>query len=48
MDTGSYILPPDPQICRSRWIDLRGIWGFAHDDSNHGLSRRWQERASSA
>ncbi len=36
---------PRPQLTRSRWIDLCGEWGFAHDDGGRGLDEGWQERA---
>lgn len=37
------VLHPRPQMARSRWIDLRGPWGFAYDDQNIGVDQRWQE-----
>jgi hypothetical protein len=39
-----FTLHPRPLLARSRWIDLRGSWGFAHDDDECGLDERWQDR----
>lgn len=39
------IIHPRPQLTRERWIDLNGIWGFAFDDDDRGLTDRWVERA---
>ena len=36
-------LHPRPQLRRDRWIDLCGSWGFAFDDEDCGLSKRWFE-----
>ncbi len=38
-------LHPRPQLRRTRWIDLCGPWGFAHDDADRGLTERWFEKA---
>jgi hypothetical protein len=38
-------LHPRPQLRRERWIDLCGGWGFAFDDEDRGLAKRWFERA---
>lgn len=38
-------LHPRPQLRRARWIDLCGVWRFAHDDAGRGLAERWFERA---
>ncbi len=35
---------PCPQLARPNWIDLRGSWGFAYDDTHSGLDERWQQR----
>ncbi len=35
---------PRPQLTRDRWTDLSGVWQFAFDDANIGLSQRWHER----
>ncbi len=35
---------PRPQLTRERWTDLRGPWGFAHDDADVGLREGWMER----
>jgi beta-galactosidase/beta-glucuronidase len=32
---------PNPQLARQNWIDLRGVWGFCHDDEGQGLDERW-------
>ena len=37
-------LHPTPQQARTRWVDLCGSWGFAHDDQNQGLDQGWQGR----
>src|SRR5579872_211794 len=37
-------LHPNPQFARAEWIDLRGPWGFAHDDDDRGLKECWQQR----
>jgi len=36
-------LHPRPQFTRSRWTDLSGPWGFAHDDADEGLDAGWHE-----
>jgi beta-galactosidase/beta-glucuronidase len=36
---------PRPQLTRDRWTDLSGVWQFAFDDANIGLSQGWHERA---
>lgn len=35
---------PRPQLTRADWTDLSGIWDFAYDDDDRGLSERWNER----
>jgi beta-galactosidase/beta-glucuronidase len=37
-------LHPRPQLTRPHWIDLRGAWGFACDDTQVGLQEGWQGR----
>jgi hypothetical protein len=37
-------LHPRPQLRRKRWVDLCGVWGFAHDDDDRGGVERWFER----
>lgn len=32
---------PNPQFVREDSIDLTGIWEFAYDDANTGLSESW-------
>jgi len=32
---------PRPQLVRSRWTDLSGPWGFAHDDDDRGMAGGW-------
>ena len=32
---------PRPQLRRAQWQDLRGPWGFAHDDEDIGRGRAW-------
>jgi len=32
---------PRPQLVRARWADLGGVWGFAHDDDDVGLTEGW-------
>ena len=34
---------PRPQLVRDSFVDLDGEWGFAHDDSDLGLSERWHD-----
>jgi beta-galactosidase/beta-glucuronidase len=34
-------LHPNPQLRRPAWLDLRGPWSFAMDDSNVGLASGW-------
>jgi beta-galactosidase/beta-glucuronidase len=34
-------LHPRPRLTRDRWIDLCGVWEFAHDDDDVGLDARW-------
>lgn len=36
---------PRPQFVRESWTNLNGTWGFAFDDADQGLDRRWQESA---
>jgi len=35
---------PRPQLCRKRWADLNGEWGFAHDDDDRGFADRWFDK----
>lgn len=35
---------PRPQLTRSRWTDLSGLWGFAFDDADIGLDQCWASR----
>lgn len=35
---------PQPQLARSRWIDLTGPWGFAYDDADRGRDEAWEDR----
>ncbi|MGW9030237.1 glycoside hydrolase family 2 protein [Streptomyces sp. NPDC055722] len=37
---------PRPQLRRPRWTDLSGVWQFAFDDENRGVTARWQHDAS--
>ncbi|GAC1396005.1 MAG: glycoside hydrolase family 2 TIM barrel-domain containing protein [Chloroflexota bacterium] len=37
-------LHPRPQCARESWTDLRGPWGFAHDDGDRGIAEGWAER----
>jgi len=39
------VLHPRPQLTRTRWTDLSGPWGFAHDDADVGLDEGWHTRA---
>ncbi len=32
---------PQPQFMRASWMSLNGDWGFAFDDANEGLTKRW-------
>lgn len=32
---------PRPQLVRSSWADLSGVWDFAWDDADEGLAQRW-------
>ncbi|RUT28875.1 glycoside hydrolase family 2 [Arsenicitalea aurantiaca] len=34
-------LAPNPQFRREGWVDLCGVWGFAHDDEDEGLAENW-------
>ncbi len=45
MQEESGAMHPRPQLTRPHWQDLSGSWGFAYDDTGHGLSQRWSERA---
>ena len=36
-------LHPRPRLTRTRWVDLNGPGGFAHDDADRGLEERWYE-----
>jgi beta-galactosidase/beta-glucuronidase len=38
------VLHPHPQLARSRWTDLTGVWSFAYDDEDRGRSESWQSR----
>ena len=38
-------LHPRPQLTRNHWVDLNGLWGFAFDDANIGLTQNWMQRA---
>ncbi len=33
---------PRPQLTRSHWIDLGGVWEFAYDDERRGIDESWQ------
>lgn len=44
MQEESGAMHPRPQLTRPHWQDLSGSWGFAYDDTGHGLSQRWSER----
>lgn len=35
---------PRPQLTRTKWLDLRGAWGFTYDDGGQGLDNGWYER----
>lgn len=35
---------PRPQLTRTQWMNLKGAWGFAYDDTACGLNEEWQER----
>lgn len=35
---------PRPQLTRERWIDLCGMWEFAYDDADIGVSEKWWEQ----
>ncbi|MDB5074011.1 MAG: hypothetical protein JWO42_190, partial [Chloroflexi bacterium] len=35
-------LHPRPQLARQNWLDLRGAWGFSHDDEGRGSDEGWQ------
>ncbi len=37
-------LHPKPQLARQNWLDLRGAWGFCHDDAGRGLDEGWQRQ----
>ncbi len=37
-------LHPRPQLARTNWTDLTGLWGFAHDDASQGLAENWKGR----
>lgn len=39
----SEIARPRPQLVRDSFVDLEGDWGFAHDDSDLGLSEHWHD-----
>ena len=39
---------PRPQLVREQWTSLDGVWQFAYDDADVGLSERWAERSGSA
>ncbi len=39
-------LHPRPQLARAGWSDLRGPWGFAHDDEDRGLAEGWSAHAA--
>ncbi len=32
---------PRPQLCRPKWINLNGFWGFEFDDRDAGLEDQW-------
>lgn len=38
---------PRPDFARSAWYGLDGIWGFAFDDEDQGLSNGWYEEGKS-
>ncbi len=42
----SETLHPRPQLAREGWSDLRGPWGFAHDDEDRGLAEGWPTQAA--
>ncbi|MFF0793803.1 sugar-binding domain-containing protein [Streptomyces spiralis] len=37
---------PRPQLRRPQWTDLSGVWQFAFDDEDHGVTARWQHEPS--
>lgn len=37
---------PRPQMERSHWMNLNGIWEFGFDDQNEGLAERWYNNRS--
>jgi beta-galactosidase/beta-glucuronidase len=39
-DRGGY---PRPQLVRTRWASLDGVWGFGYDDEGVGLTDGWSE-----
>ena len=38
---------PRPQLMRSEWTDLSGLWDFAFDDENIGVRKSWFKGFSS-
>lgn len=32
---------PRPQLVRSSFLEIDGVWGFAHDDSDSGMAEGW-------
>jgi len=40
-DASETSLHPRPRMRRHRWTDLCGVWQFAYDDADVGLSERW-------
>ena len=44
MSGQSQTLHPRPQMARHPWLDLRGQWGFCHDDAGMGIDQQWQDR----
>lgn len=39
------VIHPRPQLARKEWIDLNGLWQFAFDDANVGITQGWVMRS---
>lgn len=35
---------PRPQFVRENWMNLNGVWEFAFDDDNRGLTEKWYQK----
>ncbi len=44
-ETSQAELHPRPQMARSAWVDLNGLWQFAYDPEDQGIAEGWVNRS---